>query len=138
MAQEFTIPVRVYYEDTDAGGIVYHANYLKFCERARSDFIRMLGVDQEALLRAGEGFVIAKMQARFKKSARLNDELTVSCIPTKLRRVAITFLQQVKRDGELIFEMSSDIAYIKSESGALLPLPAATVDAIKPYLQEDL
>lgn len=139
MTQEFSIPVRVYYEDTDAGMIVYHANYLKFCERARSDFIRALGVDQMELLRStGRGFVVAKMKARFVKPARLNDELTVNCIPVKLRRVSFTFLQQVKKDGELIFEMRSEIAYVNLESGKLQALPAEMVEAVKPYLQEDL
>lgn len=135
MSQEFSIQARVYYEDTDAGGIVYHANYLKFCERARSDFIRSLGIDQQDLLQKRQGFVIARMEARFKRPARLNELLTISCVPQKLRRVAIDFLQQVKNEaGQVVFEMTCEIAYINIDKGTLLPLPEQTLQTLAPYV----
>ena len=76
----FAYPVRVYYEDTDAGGIVYYANYLKFAERARTEFIRTLGVNQEKNLEAGQtGFVVRSCNIDYIASARLDDALVVTC-----------------------------------------------------------
>ena len=135
----FTIPVRVYYEDTDAGGIVYHASYLRFCERARTDWLRGAGVSQEELLHQEEGFVIARMSATFKKSARLDDLLSVSCVPLKSRRVSVTFLQQVRNaKGELLFEMESDIAYVDKATGGLKAIPAPMQDYIHRALESAL
>lgn len=138
----FSIPVRVYYEDTDAGGIVYHANYLKFCERARTDFIRACGVSQKEWLQQGLGFVIASMQAKFRQSAHLDDLLTVTCEPVKLRKVAITFKQRVFNEaGELLFVMECDIAYLNTRTHQLLPLPSECKEAVGRYMnvpeQED-
>lgn len=136
MSKEFCIQLRVYYEDTDAGGIVYHANYLKFCERARSEFIRSLGVSQAEMLRQWRGFVVAKMQLRFKKPARLDDLLTVSCRVSRLRHVAIAFDQEVRApDGTVLFELNCDIGYIDFNTGALLEIPADMAGRLKDYYQ---
>jgi tol-pal system-associated acyl-CoA thioesterase len=82
-------PVRVYWEDTDAGGIVYHANYLKFMERARTEWLRALGFDQEGLRAEGEGmFVVAETSLRYLQPARLDDVLTVT-MPFKLKIVSL-------------------------------------------------
>ena len=76
--QPFTLPVRVYYEDTDAGGVVYYANYLNFCERARTEWLRTLGVSQQALIdEQGLGFVVRSVQADYLAPARLDDSLIV-------------------------------------------------------------
>jgi acyl-CoA thioester hydrolase len=76
----FTLSVRVYWEDTDAGGIVYHANYLKFFERARTEWLRARGIHQQALRdQLGGGFVVSDMQIRFVRPARLDDELLATC-----------------------------------------------------------
>lgn len=95
---DFTWRVRVYWEDTDAGGVVYHAGYLRFMERARSEWMRAQGVDQGALRAAtGRGFVVRDMQIGFLAPARLDDELDVSVRVQTLRRASLTFLQDVRR-----------------------------------------
>ena len=138
MSKEFTIQIRVYYEDTDAGGIVYHANYLKFCERARSDFIRELGLSQSDLMARGEGFVVASRQAKFRKPAKLEDLLTVSCRISRIRKVALTFEQEVRaQDGTILFAMSCDIGYINLISGRPQPLPQDTAAKLMAFCGSD-
>ena len=102
--QPFTLPVRVYYEDTDAGGVVYYANYLKFCERARTEWLRTFGVSQQALIdEQGLGFVVRSVQADYRASARLDDALEVITQVAMLRRASILFEQQLVRGQELLF-----------------------------------
>ncbi|MHA6494743.1 tol-pal system-associated acyl-CoA thioesterase [Pseudomonas borbori] len=95
--QSFAHHCRVYYEDTDAGGIVYYVNYLKFMERARTERLRDLGFSQSLL--AGEGllFVVHSAEARYHAPARLDDELRVSADVIELNRVSLRFRQQVRR-----------------------------------------
>ena len=95
--QSFTHRCRVYYEDTDAGGIVYYVNYLKFMERARTERLRDLGFAQSSL--AGEGllFVVHSAEARYHAPARLDDELLVTAEVIELNRVSLRFRQQVRR-----------------------------------------
>lgn len=109
MLHEF--PVRVYYEDTDMAGIVYHANYLKFIERARSDWVRGMGIDQNAL-RDNEGvvFVIRRIEADFRASARFDDELTVTTRVQAVSGVRLTLHQEVRRAGEVVF--SADVVLV--------------------------
>ena len=100
----FSIRVRVYYEDTDAGGVVYYANYLKFFERCRTEWMRVAGHDQSALAaEAGIGFVARKASCEYLKPARLDDELVVGLEVEKLTRVRVIFRQHVRRgDDELV------------------------------------
>ena len=92
--------VRVYYEDTDAGGIVYYANYLKFMERARTEWLRSLGVDQSELMRERQlMFVVVAAELRYLKPARFDDELCVSCRVSSTKRTSVTFEQEIRRDG---------------------------------------
>ena len=102
MQHEF--PVRVYYEDTDMAGIVYHANYLKFIERARSEWVKGMGVDQNAL-REHEGvvFVIRRIEADFRASARFDDELVVHTKVQSVGGVRLVLNQEVQRAGEALF-----------------------------------
>lgn len=94
----FTWPVRVYWEDTDAGGIVYYANYLKFMERARSEWLRSVGVEQEVLHREqGLMFVVVDAATRFLKPARYGELLQVSCDIAEARRASLTFRQNIVR-----------------------------------------
>ncbi len=95
---EFSWPVRVYWEDTDAGGIVYYANYLKFMERARTEWLRSFGIDQTALL-AEEGlmFVVVEARARYRMPARYDDELQVVTRIAQYRHVSLTFEQNIVR-----------------------------------------
>ena len=94
----FTLPVRIYYEDTDAGGVVYYANYLKFLERCRSEWLRTIGYDQGALLRdPGIAFVVRSVAVDYLKPARLDDLVTVSLDVERMTRVQIFFSQHIRR-----------------------------------------
>ncbi|MEM7207013.1 MAG: tol-pal system-associated acyl-CoA thioesterase [Pseudomonadota bacterium] len=94
----FSIPIRVYYEDTDAGGVVYYANYLKYIERARTEFLRAAGYDQSELGRKiGVQFVVRSASLDLKKPARLDDQLDVTCEVANYGRASLLFEQQVMR-----------------------------------------
>ncbi|MDN3517077.1 tol-pal system-associated acyl-CoA thioesterase [Aquisalimonas lutea] len=96
----FSWPVRVYYEDTDAGGVVYHANYLRFFERARTEWLRALGVNQDRLRREhGLVFVVHDMKVRFHRPARFDDLLQVTCEVVTARRASAGFRQRILADG---------------------------------------
>ncbi|MCJ7555557.1 MAG: tol-pal system-associated acyl-CoA thioesterase [Gammaproteobacteria bacterium] len=103
---EYNFPVRVYYEDTDAGGIVYYANYLKFMERARTEWLRSMGVDQPALMREKRlMFVVVSTDVKYLKPARFDDLLNVSCRGVSITRTSLSFEQEIRRDdkqGELL------------------------------------
>ncbi len=94
----FTIPVRIYYEDTDAGGVVYYANYLKFLERCRTEWLREIGHDQADLLRdPGIAFVVRSVSLEYLKPARLDELLSVSLEVEKITRSQIFFRQHIRR-----------------------------------------
>jgi 4-hydroxybenzoyl-CoA thioesterase len=101
-AEDFSIPVRVYIEDTDAGGIVYYVNYLKFMERSRTEFFRALGYHKPAILDEGLLLVVHSAQIDYHRSARLDDELCVTTGIIKLARTYVEFKQQVLRNQELL------------------------------------
>jgi acyl-CoA thioester hydrolase len=104
VAQEFICPVRVYYEDTDAGGVVYYANYLKFMERARTEWLRSLGFDQERV-RAEEGvvFAVRRVEVDYLRPARLDDALEVGVRLAARRKASLTFEQAVRTaDGTVL------------------------------------
>lgn len=108
-------PVRVYYEDTDAGGVVYYANYLKFAERARTDLLRNLGIEQSRL--AGEQgvvFVVRRCAADFLQPARLDDGLEVHTEVVDIKGAAVNFIQRVCRGGNELVRMDVQIACMKS------------------------
>lgn len=94
-AAEFRWPVRVYYEDTDAQGIVYYANYLKFMERARTEWLRALGVDQPALRAQNRLFVVTRIENEYLVPAAFDDELVVTVQVTSRRRASFALAQQV-------------------------------------------
>ena len=100
----FSWPIRVYWEDTDAGGVVYHAGYLRFLERARSEWLRARGIDQQRLREAtGIGFVVRDMQIGFVAPARLDDELDATVAVERLRPASMAFAQTIQRqDGTLL------------------------------------
>jgi acyl-CoA thioester hydrolase len=94
----FTIPVRIYYEDTDAGGVVYYANYLKFFERCRTEWLRDIGHDQADLLRdPGIAFVVRTVNVEYLKPARLDDQLMIGLEVEKITRAQIFFRQHIRR-----------------------------------------
>lgn len=106
-------PVRIYYEDTDLSGLVYHANYLKYCERARSSLLRMLGIDQRAAHEAGEGnYAVADANMRFLLPAKLDDSLTVQTECVELKAASVRLAQKVFRGDALLVEMTLRVGFI--------------------------
>lgn len=118
MQGEFIWPVRVYYEDTDAGGVVYHANFLRYLERARSEWLRGHGFEQDELReRDGVLFTVSRAELEFLKPARFNDELRVSVRIARYGRVTLNFAQEVTRGkGEVVCRASVRIACVDSHS----------------------
>jgi acyl-CoA thioester hydrolase len=115
MKAPFVWPVRVYWEDTDAGGIVYYANYLKFMERARTEWLRALGIEQEPLIREhGLMFVVVDVEAHFRKPARYGDGLTVGCDVAETTRATLTFKQDIRREGDATSQSDSRIIPAKA------------------------
>lgn len=104
------LPVRVYYEDTDFSGAVYHANYLKFCERGRSDFLRLLGIQHHRL--NSMGFVVRRMMCEFLKPARIDDLLEVETRFQELRGARMELVQTTKRAGEVLFSAQVTVALV--------------------------
>ncbi len=106
-------PVRVYFEDTDLSGMVYHANYLRFIERARSDMLRVAGIDQRAAHEAGEGvYAVADLAIRYRRPARLDDALVVLSRITASRPASCTIQQTVMRAGETLAEADVTAAFV--------------------------
>jgi len=125
--QSFAHRCRVYYEDTDAGGIVYYVNYLKFMERARTERLRELGFAQSSL--AGENllFVVHSSEARYHAPARLDDELSISAEVIELNRASLRFKQQVRRadDETLLCEGQFLVACVRADSLKPRAIPEA-------------
>jgi len=119
-------PVRVYYEDTDAGGVVYYANYLRFCERARTERLRALGVSQQELLTTqGIAFVVRRVEADYLKGAELDDELLVSTTVASLGAASLEFHQQILRGQERLFEARITIACVDMRRRRATRIPEA-------------
>ncbi|WP_198679730.1 tol-pal system-associated acyl-CoA thioesterase [Aliidiomarina minuta] len=132
MVSEFSFPVRVYYEDTDAGGIVYYANYLKFFERARTEWLRYLGVEQDGWLHAGTAFVVRHVVLDLKSPARFNDLLTVTCEVTQQRKASMSFWQTIRNQaGQLLCtaEVKAACVSIQEMKPVAIPAPIAEVIA---------
>lgn len=123
----FTWPIRVYYEDTDAGGVVYHAQYLKYLERARTEWLRAAGVEQDALLaEQGVVFAVTHIDLRYRRPARFNEALTVSVVPTRCGRARIAFEQAVARaanPGEPLVSATVEVACVEQARFRACPIP---------------
>lgn len=117
--------VRVYYEDTDAAGIVYYANYFRFLERGRTELLRTLGHDQNALIQEGIAFAVRSANAEFLKPAKLDDLLLVETTIAALGRAQVTFAQRILRDGELLLDAKIRVACIDPLRGRPIPMPRA-------------
>lgn len=129
--QPFALPCRVYYEDTDAGGIVYYVNYLKFMERARTERLRRLGFIQSRLAADNILFVVHSCEARYHAPARLDDELSVSAKVVEMRRASLHFHQQVRRvaDGTLLCEGSVLVVCVRADTLKSRSIPEALREA---------
>lgn len=122
----FTWPVRVYWEDTDAGGVVYHAAYVRFLERARTEWLRALYIGQQELReQLGVQFVVHGMELRFSAPARLDDLLAVTVEPTDNRAASFTTLQQVRREpqGALLVQARVRIACVDARQWRPCAIP---------------
>ena len=127
-------PVRVYYEDTDLSGIVYHANYLRWFERARSDMLRLLGIDQRAAVESGEGhYAVAEINVRYLAPARLDDALTIASEATEFRPASVRLHQRALRSGKLLAEAAVRVGFI-SPDGRPRRQPSAWRAAFEPLL----
>ena len=116
--------VRVYFEDTDLSGVVYHANYLRWFERARSDMLRLLGIDQRAAHEAGEGaFAVTDLALRYLRRARLDDAVVIESTVASVSRATCRLIQRALRGGELLCEAHVRVAFV-SPSGRARRLPA--------------
>ena len=128
---DFTLRVRVYYEDTDAGGIVYHANWLRWFERARTDWLRALGVEHSRMLaQTGVGFVVRDMTIDYRRPARLDEELLIDVRLAQARRASWTLAQQARRPGETepLVRATLRIAAVHLASGRPTAIPKALAE----------
>ena len=129
--QVFEWPVRVYWEDTDAGGIVFYANYLKFFERARTEWLRSLGVMQGELREtAGGMFVVSETSVRYLAPARLDDELLVTARLESAGRASLIIAQQALRGGTLLAEGTIRIGWVADRTLRPGRIPAAILDVL--------
>ena len=124
MSEIFSVPMRVYYEDTDAGGVVYHANYLRYMERCRSEWLAHYGWPIDRVEReCGMVFVVTQLEARFKAPARLMDTLIVTTQFAEVRRVQFTSRQTVSRGTEQLFEATVTLACLDKQSFRPMAIP---------------
>jgi acyl-CoA thioester hydrolase len=130
----FSWPTRVYWEDTDAGGVVYHAQYLAFLERARTEWMRAIGHGQESL-RAGHDLVFAvrAMRIDFRLPARLDDALDVSVVLTQCRRASLVLDQAIRRGGELLLEAQVRVAALGADDFRPRAIPDALYAELKSH-----
>ena len=122
---EFSIPIRVYIEDTDAGGIVYYVNYLKYFERARTEYMRSFGCDKAALPAEGVMFVVSKASLHYRSPARLDEALEVTARVAEVGGATMTFVQTIERGGECLVTGEVVIALVNRETGRPQRLPKA-------------
>ena len=131
----FEWPVRVYWEDTDAGGIVFYANYLKFFERARTEWLRSLGIEQAALREATGGmFVVSETSVRYLRPARLDDELIVTARLEEAGRASLIITQQadLKAGNALLAEGRIRIGWVDAAKLSPARIPSNILEALKP------
>jgi acyl-CoA thioester hydrolase len=130
------LPVRVYYEDTDFTGIVYHANYLRYFERGRSDFLRLAGVSHTHLLEGDQpiGFAVNRMTLEFLKPARIDDALVVRTVFETVRGPRIFIAQSVEIGGEALVKAQLEVCCI-SLTGRPRKPPAMLLQRLKPFLE---
>jgi acyl-CoA thioester hydrolase len=139
--QRHVLPVRVYFEDTDAGGLVYHASYVRFAERGRTDFLRLLGTDARQLItgsasREPAAFVVRRMNIDFFRPGRMDDLLEVETRVKELGGASVTLIQTITRDGTRLFEAEVTVVLV-SVSGKPLRLSDAVRAAFLAHKQAE-
>lgn len=133
----FIWPIRVYYEDTDSGGVVYHANYLNFMERARTEWLRALGFEQTELkTELGVIFVVHSMTIAFKQPAYFNDMLEVKCQRIKIGHGSMAFLQTITRDNKVLLEATVKLACVDTGSFKPAAIPSVVKAAMNKIVHD--
>ena len=133
---EHRFAVHVYFEDTDLSGIVYHANYLRFFERARSDMLARVGIDQRAAIEAGDGaYAVTQMDIKWKRPAKLGDDLIVASKVTNVRAASCFIQQAVMRGDEILCEATVTAALLSPE-GRPVRQPADWIEKFKAVMAE--
>ena len=117
MTAEFSLPIRVYIEDTDAGGIVYYVNYLKYLERARTELMRTLGLERAAVSDAGWNFVVSDVLLSYQEPARLDDQLHATAVISAVGGATVSFRQTVRRDDTVLVAGNIQIACVDRGTG---------------------
>lgn len=139
MTAEFSLPIRVYIEDTDAGGIVYYVNYLKYLERARTELMRTFGLERAAVAGAGWNFVVSDVSLSYKEPARLDDQLHATAVISAVGGATINFHQKVRRADAVLVAGDIQIACVDRGTGRPTRLDAALrkqVEATLPATEE--
>jgi acyl-CoA thioester hydrolase len=135
--REHRFALRVYFEDTDLTGVVYHANYLRYLERARSDMLTLAGIDQRGVFEAGGGaYAVAGLDIRYRAPARLGDTLVVVSRVTRLRAPALDIQQRVMRDDLLVAEATVAVAFV-APGGRPRRQPAEWLAAFEPLVWKE-
>ena len=133
------LPIRVYFEDTDCAGVVYHANFLKFCERGRSDFIRLLGIEHQSLANPEQGepavFVVRRVEIDYLKPGRMDDVLEVVTSCAEIGSASLKLAQDVRRDGTLIARALVSVVLV-SRSGKPQRIGAVVRNALQRFVNQ--
>jgi len=129
--------VRVYYEDTDMGGVVFYANYLKYMERGRTEWLRDLGVNQSALATTEQrGFMVVRVDVRYLSPARLDDLLQIESEVTRMGRASLHFAQSVRRNGELIVQSNIQVCCVETVNMRVAAIPESVRTKLAAITQE--
>lgn len=124
--------IRVFYEDTDAGGNVYHSNYLNFCERARTEWLRKIGINQSFFLEQNSGFVVRTVEMENLASAKLDNLLTITSTISDLKRASLRFVQEVYNEEEkCVCKVRVTVAYVNLLRGKPCAIPNTILGALK-------
>jgi acyl-CoA thioester hydrolase len=133
------LPIRVYFEDTDCAGVVYHANFLKFCERGRSDFIRLLGIDAQSLASPEQGepavFVVRRVEIDYLKPGRMDDVLEIVTSCAEIGSASLVLQQEVRRDGTLLARARVSVVLV-SRAGKPQRLGALVRNALQRFVNQ--
>lgn len=130
----FMYPIRVYYEDTDAGGIVYYANYLKFAERARTEFLRKLSIHQQQDLEQKQtGFIVRSCHIEYLKSAFLDDVLTVTCQVMEVGAASAVVAQEIRRGNEVLTTLEVKVIYMNVATHRPTRIPEYMLEQFKQF-----
>ena len=135
--REFSLAQRVYIEDTDAGGIVYYVNYLKYMERGRTELMRYLGFDKPAFIDGDLMLVVHSAQVNYRRPARLDEAITVTAGVSKLAKSYLIFRQRVLRDGEVLCDGDIKVACVSQAAMKPRPLPEPVRAVLQRWLQAD-